>query len=160
MSTPDATVRRAGPEDAEALAELRAVMLDALGEGPPTAGDDRWRSATVAWFGERLVDRDHFAAFLADDPEFGVVACAVGAIAGGAPLPGDRRPVRGQVFSVATDPRARRRGHARACTVAVLEWLDAREPAVIDLSASPEGIDLYRSLGFVPRPWTAMRRRG
>lgn len=157
---PSVIVRRAGVEDAEILTDLRAVMLDALDEGPPAAGDARWHAETVAWFRDRLADRDAMAAFVVDDADLGPAACAVGAVSEGAPLPGVPNRRRGQLFSVATHPWARRRGYARACAEAVLAWLDGREAAVVDLSSTPDGIALYRSLGFAERPWSAMRRVG
>ena len=153
-----ARLRRAGPEDAEVLTTLRAVMLDALGEGRPAVGDEVWRAATVEWLRELLDRRDAAAAFVIDDGELGVVAVALGTIAIGAPMPGARDRRRGQVFSVVTDPRARRRGHARTCVRAVVDWLDGQGVVRTDLTASGEGLDLYRDLGFVARPWTSMRR--
>lgn len=156
---PPGVARRAGVADAGALTDLRAIMLDALAEGPSAAGDDRWRAETAAWFREHLADRDRMAAFVVDDPDLGTVASALGAVSLGAPLPGEPSRRRGQVFSVATDPRARRRGYARACTEAVLVWLDGRDVPVVDLSATPDGVTLYRELGFAERPWPSMRRR-
>lgn len=134
-------------------------MLGAMAEGPPTATDPSWHESTVSWFHEHLLDPEHFAAFVADDPELGVVACAVGSMSSiGAPIPGVMTRARGQVLSVATDPGRRRRGHARACMAAVLAWLDEIGVAQTALSATPDGIELYRSLGFVERPWTHMWR--
>ena len=155
---PATPVRRATPDDAAALTTLRAVMLDALGEGPPADGDGVWWAATVVWMRHLLEDRDARAAFVVDDAALGVVAVALGSIAWGAPMPGAHDRRRGQVFGVATDPRVRRRGHARACVGAVVGWLDAQGVARTDLTASGEGLALYRDLGFVARPWTSMRR--
>jgi ribosomal protein S18 acetylase RimI-like enzyme len=63
----------------------------------------------------------------------------------------------GHVFSVATDPGVRRRGYARACMEAVLEWFREREVPQVDLNASADGEPLYTSLGFVRKPDPSMR---
>lgn len=154
--------RRAGPDDAEALTRLRAIMLDAMardaGSGVPPAGDAEWCAATVTWFRERLADHDHFVAYVVDDPLLGTVASAVASVGTGAPVPGALGRPTGELFSVATEPRARRRGHARSCVTAVLGWLDARDVAWTDLFATDDGIALYRSLGFTVRSLPPMRR--
>jgi GNAT superfamily N-acetyltransferase len=58
----------------------------------------------------------------------------------------------GFVFSVATDPDARRRGYARACMTTLLEWFRERGARRVQLTASPEAEPLYVSLGFRPKP--------
>lgn len=62
------------------------------------------------------------------------------------------------MFSVATHPGARRRGHARACMTALIAWLDDCGVARTRLIATPDAVELYRSLGFTVRPWTPMVR--
>ena len=153
--------RRAGPDDAAGLTSLRALMLDALAEDPeaPRAGDDpEWHAATVDWFGDRLRDAEGFVAFVVDEPGTGLVSCATGAVSDGAPVPGRPGRRRGQVNNVSTLPAARHRGYGRACVVAVLDWLEAAGAARVDLTASPDGLELYRALGFRARPWVDMRR--
>jgi GNAT superfamily N-acetyltransferase len=50
---------------------------------------------------------------------------------------------------MSTDPRCRRLGYARACLEALLAWFgDETEARVIKLSATSDGLPLYRSLGF------------
>ena len=159
--SPGPTPRRAGPQDAAALATLRGLMLDALAEDPeaPRAADDPdWHAATVDWLRERLRDTERFAAFVVDDAGGGPVSCAMGAVSDGAPVPGRAGRLRGQVNNVSTLPDAQHRGYARTCVVAVLEWLEAAGAARVDLTASPDGLELYRSLGFRARPWVNMRR--
>jgi ribosomal protein S18 acetylase RimI-like enzyme len=63
----------------------------------------------------------------------------------------------GHVFSVATDPDARRRGYARACMETLLDWFRERGVAQVDLNASAEAEPLYASLGFVRKPDPSMR---
>lgn len=162
MSAPQGpTPRRAGPGDAAELATLRAAMLDALAETDETARasqDAGWHAATEEWFGERLRDTGRFATFVVDGAGTGLVSCASGLVSDGAPVPGRSGRLRGEVNNVSTLPDAQGRGYGRACVVAVLAWLDASGAALVDLTASPDGQELYRSLGFRPRPWVAMRR--
>jgi ribosomal protein S18 acetylase RimI-like enzyme len=144
--------RRAGPADARALVRLRALMLHEMGAA--TGGEDApWRAAAEAWFAARLADREAFAAFVVDDPDLGPMSCAVGLCDLRAPGPASLSGLRGHVFNVATDPRHRRRGHARACVSALMGWFrDETAAEEVDLNATGPGSGLYRSLGFdVPR---------
>ncbi|MYR91451.1 GNAT family N-acetyltransferase, partial [Streptomyces sp. SID685] len=63
----------------------------------------------------------------------------------------------GYVFSVATDPDARRRGYARACMDELLAWFRARGAGHVLLTASPDAQPLYESLGFTRDPDPSMR---
>ena len=141
-------VRRAVAGDAEALTRLRAQMLSDMGrlnEG----SDPRWHGVTEEWFARRLRDEQNFAAFVIDDPDLGVVSCAVGVCDDHAPSPGNLSGLHGNVFNMSTDPRFRRLGYARACLEALLAWFrDETEALVIKLNATNDGIALYRSLGF------------
>jgi ribosomal protein S18 acetylase RimI-like enzyme len=152
-------VRRANIADAADLVRLRAWMLQAMGR---EVGDERaaWREAALAWFTERLAVRDRCAAFVVDDPELGVVASAVGVCDGHAPSPGSPTGLHGHVFNISTDRRRRRLGHARACLVALLAWFEQDTPArVIDLNATGDGIELYRSMGFTEPRFPALQLR-
>jgi ribosomal protein S18 acetylase RimI-like enzyme len=147
-----AGVRRAGPADAQALVRLRALMLHEM--GTDVGGEDApWRGAAERWFAECLADPAAAAAFVVDDPGMGLVSCAVGLCDRRAPGPSGLSGLRGHVFNVCTDPRRRRRGHARACVGALMAWFREETPAEeVDLNATGPGSGLYRSLGFdVPR---------
>ncbi len=63
----------------------------------------------------------------------------------------------GYVFSVATDPGARRRGYARACMQELLAWFRERGAGHVLLNASAEAEPLYASLGFTRDPDPSMR---
>ncbi|MFF0445017.1 GNAT family N-acetyltransferase [Streptomyces sp. NPDC004609] len=147
-------VRRATPKDAEELVRLRKIMLDACSDPDP---DVSWQPLAVAALRERLADPDgNLTAFVVDRPG-GLASCAIGSIERPLPAPGNPRGVVGHVFSVATDPDMRRRGHSRACMEALVEWFREREVPKVDLRASPEGEPLYASLGFVRTRQPAMR---
>lgn len=141
-------LRRATPDDLPAVLRLRQVMHAGI------SGDDRpeaaWSTATAAWLRAALEDRTSFAAFVVDEPGRGAVSVAAGRTIPW--LPGPRNPagLRGHVFNVATDADRRRRGYARRCMEALLAWFREETAVVrIELHASAEGLELYRSLGFV-----------
>jgi ribosomal protein S18 acetylase RimI-like enzyme len=136
------TVRDATPDDAVVLAQLRVVMLEGVGRPP----------AHVDWLPSAAAE---LRAQLAAGSMLGAVAEADGRIASGGMArlwrmpPGvDDDGSRAYVFGVATRPEFRRRGLGRAVVTHLVDVLDARGISRIELTASPGGIDLYRSLGF------------
>ncbi len=148
--------RRATPADAEELVRLRKGMLDACKGANP---DVSWQPTAVEALRERLADPDgDLAAFVVDRPGGqGLAGCAVGTIEHRLGSPGNPEGTSGYVFSVATDPDQRRRGHSRACMETLLDWYRERGVVRIDLSASAEAERLYASLGFARSPDPAMR---
>ncbi|MFF7328951.1 GNAT family N-acetyltransferase [Streptomyces sp. NPDC090306] len=154
-------VRRAVPEDAPELLRLRQVMLDTIHPGAP-AGSTDWQRASLPAVRERLADPDgDFAAFVIDHPvrPGALAALVVGTLEYRIGGPQDPSGRSGHIFSVATDPDVRRRGYARACMEALLDWFRERDAGHVDLNASPEGEPLYASLGFARKPDPAMRLR-
>lgn len=145
-------VRRATPEDAGELLRLRQVMIDSM---PGANTDAGWQSASLATVTARLAEpAGSFAAFVVDRPDRpgALAALVVGTV--------EYRIGRvGYVFSVATDPDARRQGCARACMDALVEWFREQGVGQIDLTASAEAEPLYASLGFVRQPDPFMRLR-
>ncbi|GLF93864.1 GNAT family N-acetyltransferase [Streptomyces yaizuensis] len=151
---PAAPARPAVPEDAEELVRLRQVMIESMA-GPGT--DTAWQERAVAELRRRLGDPDgDLAAFVVDRPG-GLAACAVGTVDRRLGGPGNPEGLTGHVFNVATDLGLRRRGHARACTAALLGWFRERGVPRVDLRASAEAEPLYASLGFVRTPDPSMR---
>jgi ribosomal protein S18 acetylase RimI-like enzyme len=65
------------------------------------------------------------------------------------PGPDSSKPFNGEINTVATDPRFRRRGYGRAAVGALMDWMTSRECYRISLTTSSEGEPLYASLGFV-----------
>ncbi|MET9680974.1 GNAT family N-acetyltransferase [Streptomyces coeruleorubidus] len=144
-------VRRALPEDAEEVLRLRQIMIGSLFGDPATA----WHGESLPTLKAKLGESDgDFAAFVVDHPERpGTLASLVaGTIDYRIGKSGDPRGMVGFVFSVATDPSARRRGYARACMTTLLEWFRERGARRVQLTASPEAEPLYVSLGFRPKP--------
>jgi ribosomal protein S18 acetylase RimI-like enzyme len=149
--------RRAGPEDAAAIVELRAAMYRALGDdpGPP---DAPWRAAALTWFTRNLASGERTAVFVVDGPDGRPVSCAMGLLEARAPSPTNPSGLRGHVSQVSTADAYRRRGYARACLTALLAWFEAdTDSRIIDLHASGEGEALYRALGFRDAPFPALR---
>ncbi len=151
-------VRRATGADVPALVQLRDVMLTAMGE---RTGDAHapWRTAATDWFTEQLQRRDTFAAFVVEG-EAGVLSGAVGSVELRGPGPAIPTGELGRIFSVATAPEFRGRGHARSCLRALLHWFEhSTGVAAIELTATPYGIGLYEALGFSVSPYPGMRLR-
>ncbi|CAL9547254.1 hypothetical protein SUDANB70_04388 [Streptomyces sp. enrichment culture] len=134
------------------MLRLRQVMIDSMARSDPST---LWHADALPVLRARLAEPDGpFAAFVVDHPErpgalASLVAGSLEYRIGGArnPLGTD-----GYVFSVATDPAARRRGYARACVEALLEWFRERGAGRVRLTASPEAEPLYTALGFARRP--------
>ena len=150
-------MRRAVAADAADLVRLRAQMFTDMGR---SAGDDAdpWRVSAEDWFADRLIREREFAAFVVHDPDDGVVACSAGICDFHAPGPGNLTGVRGHVFNMSTLPAHRRRGYARACLEVLLDWFrDETEARVINLNATPDGIALYRSVGFTAPRFAALQ---
>ncbi|CAL9437709.1 GNAT family N-acetyltransferase [Streptomyces sp. enrichment culture] len=150
-------VRRALPEDAAEVLRLRQVMLDAMTPGSPTD----WQAASLPALRARLAAPDgDLAAFVVDHPERpgSLAALVVGTLEYRIGGPG-RPPggLIGYVFSVATDPDARRRGYARACMDGLLEWFRERGAGHVMLTASPDAEPLYTAMGFTRDTTPSMR---
>jgi ribosomal protein S18 acetylase RimI-like enzyme len=155
----DIQVRRAKPDDAEALVRLRGLMLAAMGNdlGGP---DAPWRESARQWFAEQLASPETFAAYVVDDPVAGMVACAVGNVYVHPPGPNDLTTLRGHLYNVSTEPDFRRRGLARVCVIALMDWFrDETAVGQVELHATDYGIDLYRSLGFTESRYPTLRFR-
>jgi ribosomal protein S18 acetylase RimI-like enzyme len=155
----DIQIRRANPNDAESLVRLRGLMFAAMGN-VSSDPDARWRRVALEWFTGQLASPETFAAYVVDDPTAGVVATAAGTVFVHAPGPTDLTTVRGHLYNVSTDPGFRRRGLARACVVALMDWFrDEAGVGVVELHATDEGVDLYRSLGFTEARFPTLRFR-
>lgn len=136
------SVRRAGPDDVDALVRLRCAMVESWGQDP--AGP--WQDACRAALARRLAGPD-FAAFVAEEAG-AVVAGGVGWLEEHLPGPVNPTGRRGWISNMSTLPAARRRGHGRAVLHALLDWLRAQGVVRVDLRATPAGEPLYRAAGF------------
>lgn len=154
-------VRRATPEDAAEVLRLRQVMIDSVfGTGPGDGAAADWHEESLPTLRARLAASDgDFAAFVIDHPDRpgALAALVVGTLEYRIGRAGNPHGRVGHVFSVATDPGARRRGYARACMEELLDWFRERGARQVDLNASAEAEPLYAALGFVRKPDPSMR---
>ncbi|WP_425245120.1 GNAT family N-acetyltransferase [Streptomyces sp. NEAU-NA10] len=145
-------VRRALPADAAEVLRLRQVMIDSLAPAPAPSD---WHTESLPVLRRRLAEPDgDFGAFVVDHPERpgALAALVVGTVEYRIGRAGNPHGTVGFVFSVATDPDARRRGYARACMDALLAWFRERGVRQVQLTASADAEPLYVSLGFKPKP--------
>ncbi|WP_189185320.1 GNAT family N-acetyltransferase [Streptomyces albiflavescens] len=150
-------VRRAVPEDAEEVLRLRQVMIDSVFAAD---GSAEWHTESLPTIRGKLAEPDgNFAAFVVDHPDRpdALAALVAGSLEYRIGREGNPHGAVGHVFSVATDPDARRRGYARSCMETLLDWFRERGAAQVDLNASAEAEPLYASLGFVRKPDPSMR---
>ncbi|MGW0880532.1 GNAT family N-acetyltransferase [Streptomyces sp. NPDC002671] len=155
-------VRRALPEDAVEVLRLRQVMIDSVFGPRGVGGSTDWHAESLPTLRERLAEPDaNFAAFVIDHPDPDrpgeLAALAAGSLEYRIGRAGNPHGRVGHVFSVATDPDARRRGYARACMEELLDWFREQGAVNVDLNASEEAEPLYASLGFVRKPDPSMR---
>ncbi|HET9379222.1 MAG TPA: GNAT family N-acetyltransferase [Streptomyces sp.] len=150
-------VRRAGPDDAREVLRLRQVMIDSMAGAPSST---RWQGRSLPGLRARLAGGEgDFAAFVVDHPDRpgALAALVVGTPEYRIGRPGDPDGTVGHVFGVATDPAARRRGHARARMTALLVWFRERGAGHVALASSAEAEPLYAALGFVRDSHPSMR---
>lgn len=141
------------------MLRLRQVMIDSMAGAE---GSVEWQAESLPTVRGRLADVDgDFAAFVVDHPERpgALGALVVGTLEYRIGREGNPHGRTGFVFSVATDPDVRRRGYARGCMEALLEWFRERGVAQVDLTASAEAAPLYAAMGFMRTPDPLMRLR-
>ncbi|WP_433125624.1 GNAT family N-acetyltransferase [Micromonospora sp. CA-240977] len=152
------TVRRATIDDARELVRLRGVLLTAMDGRAPEPGP--WQDEALRALRRRLADPEgSLAAYVVDKPAVPdeLAACVVGVIEHRLGGPINPSGATGYVFNVATDPDHRRRGYARACLEALLDWYHHSGVTVIELKASGDGESIYRALGFAPTAARTLR---
>lgn len=106
-------VRRAEPEDATEVLRLRQVMIDSV---PGADTSTHWQTQALPTLRAKLAEQDgDFVAYVVDHPgrPGALAALAAGTIEYRIGRAGNPHGTVGHVFSVATDPDARRRGYAR-----------------------------------------------
>ena len=137
------TARWATTADIDELVRLRQVMFDAMDE-KLTAAD---REAVATALRDGLPTGEFFAAVV--DGDGFLASSGVGMVVRHLPGPGNPSGRRGYIQSMATDERCRRRGCARAVLAALLGRFTELGVVMVDLHATPYGLPLYQSMGFV-----------
>ena len=137
---------------------LQAFVVDADGNvgavGPSGAGDAAGLSVPRGEAGLQWAGGAASVAGAGGE----LASCAVGVI--DRRLPSAYNPIglSGYVLSVATDPRYRRRGYARAVVQATLEWFESCGIQRVELHASTDAEAMYRSMGFLEPHGLALTR--
>jgi ribosomal protein S18 acetylase RimI-like enzyme len=153
-------VRKATGEDIGELVRLRAILFDALGNlwGPAPDGGG-WRDLAAASFADLLAGDEACVLVVPADDGPGLAACGVCLIDRRLPSPYNPKGTVAHILGMVTDPAYRKRGHARAIMRELVRWCDGRGIGRIDLNASPDGLGLYREMGFREHPDPTMSRR-
>ena len=148
-------LRRATVADAPLLAAHRARVWEEVGEWSAEA----MAAQTPVWedFARRTIAEGTYVAVIAEDAGAAVASGAILVqLAMPRPeLPGAERC--GRVQSVYVEPRARRRGIARAVMHELLAAARALRLTFLTLHPSDEARSLYASLGFTPSDEMGLR---
>jgi ribosomal protein S18 acetylase RimI-like enzyme len=134
--------RLATVDDAAEIVHLGALMYKSVGAKPTPS----WALESTRTVANRL--GDDLIGVVIDAPEGGLACCGLVNIAPRLPRPGAHSHQMAYVQWVSTAPQHQRKGYARKVMDALLEETDRRGIEVVELHASPDGIPLYRDLGF------------
>jgi GNAT superfamily N-acetyltransferase len=148
MLLEDIRFRMATPDDRDVILRHRRGMFRDMGKGTPEELD-AMVAATAPWLENALADGS-YRAWLAEDAKRNVVAGGGVLIAPSPARPGDSNIRRALIINVFTEPEFRRKGVARRLMLLIIKWLKAEGFRSVVLHASEEGLELYKSLGFVP----------
>lgn len=120
-------------------------MYEAMGID---ASGATWRLMAADQLRRRL--GDEVMVLVVDDPTCPgrLAATGAGLIATRLPGPGNPSARVGYIQWVSTDLAWRRRGLARAITVALIDWFGEQQVRSVELHATQDGEPLYRALGF------------
>jgi ribosomal protein S18 acetylase RimI-like enzyme len=151
-------VRDATETDIPELVRLRALLFTDLGDvwGSPPDGT-QWRDRCTAELASQLSAGTMM--ILVIDGESGLAACGMGVVDQRLPSPYNPGGRVGHVFGVVTDPACRGRGHGRAIMQGLVARFDEAGIRRVDLNASPDGMSLYRKLGFADHPDPTLSRK-
>lgn len=141
----DFRVRQATLSDWELVAELRIRMLEEH-RGAPIEPD--FAKANCDWI-KACMERDVYSAWFAED-DGGILGVVGLRNRDASPRPTDPVGREAYVQNLYVEPRARRRGIARALMREVLTFCKDHGYDRIALRASDKGRSLYEQLGFVP----------
>jgi len=141
------TFGRATLRDVSELVRMRIGYLTAdFGELDPQQEEDLWRELP-AYF-ELHLDYDLLAFVARDEEDGGIVCCAWLLLVTKPPSPRFPHGQTGTLFNVYTVPEHRRRGLARRVMEHLLSAAFELNLDVVELNATEDGYELYRSLGF------------
>ncbi len=140
--------RRAVPNDAEGLTALRAEMFRSMGMA---VSDPAWMEGCTRHF-RRALAEPNMAGFVIDAPDgSGLAASGVVEFEQRIPSPGNAEGWFAYISSMSTWAKWRRQGYARAIFAMLLDAAEARGVQRVELHATQDGIELYRTFGFSER---------
>jgi GNAT superfamily N-acetyltransferase len=147
MQTEAFDVRVASPDEFDVASDFWVAMRRELDMPDADLAPD-WKVRSIAYF-RRRHEAGELRWFLARD-RGRVVASAAGFLLDGYPseICVNRRV--GYIAGVYVLPDCRRRGLARAVTVAAMDWLWSIGCRLVRLHAADEARPIYEALGFVP----------
>jgi GNAT superfamily N-acetyltransferase len=146
MDKSDIMVRQAGPDDYRIAAEHYLGMRHDLGWSDDALFHG-WREKFVA--AHRAADASGQSRYFVAELDGAAVGTGLAMLRPSIAAAYVPAPLRGYLAHVFVEPHARRRGVARALTVAALQWLRERGCTNVRLIASDAGRPLYASMGFV-----------
>ena len=141
-------VRVGTKDDSVEIVRLRRLMFEEMALGRSRSG--AWEGECVAFF-ERTIDDGSVVVVVAEDGESksgGLVSTTAASIFPRFPAPGMAFANEARLTSIFTVPAFRRSGLAKATMLLMVEVLKAKGVGRADLAATPEGVSLYRGLGF------------
>jgi GNAT superfamily N-acetyltransferase len=141
-------IRSANLHDLRQLVHHRRAMFEDMGHRDPGVLD-RVDQASRVYFSEAL-PLGAYKAWLAETPDFRVVAGGGIVLADWPGYPGESLAKRAWILNMYTEPEARRLGIAKRILETMLAWCRTEGLATVSLHASPAGRPLYESLNFQP----------
>jgi ribosomal protein S18 acetylase RimI-like enzyme len=141
-------IRTAGPEDAGEVTRLAELMFRSLGLALDADAWETWRVAARAAVRERL--GTDLVVVVAEDPDAPghLVACGAGVVRARLPHPAHAGSRVGYIQWMSTEPAFQRRGLGRSVLRTLLAWFESQGVDNVELHASADGEQLYRSEGF------------
>jgi GNAT superfamily N-acetyltransferase len=141
-------VRAATIADADALVHHRVGMFGDMGLSFDVP---RLEAAFRAWLGA-MMPSGAYRAWLVEDAAKGIAAGGGITILPWPPGPGYGGDRIAFVYNVYVEPAHRRRGLARLIMEAIHAWCRSDGITSVALNASPDGLPLYQSMGYVESP--------
>ncbi|NNN10968.1 MAG: hypothetical protein HKL83_03800 [Acidimicrobiaceae bacterium] len=141
-------VRAATKDDSLEIVRLRRLMFEEMALGRSRSGI--WEEECVAFF-DRTITDGSVVVIVTEDPESkgeGLLSTTAAIIYPRIPAPGIAFAREARLTSIFTVPRFRRAGLAKISMLLMMEVLKSKGVGRADLVATPEGVELYRNLGF------------
>ena len=136
-------LRTANDGDIGQLLRLWGLLFDEDDSRP----EEEWRHRAREWFARLVSEADH-ARFPVIDVDGEIVATAIGTLEVGVPNPHCVQGRTVRLANVITVAEHRGRGYGTRLARDVIDWARSIDADRVDLSATPEGRNLYETLGF------------